>query len=91
MKQFIDKSKDENLEYGVDYFATGLVLEEYPDTPSGKEVTVGFINPFGEYVCEWRARNDIIMSEISDSDANILEMAFKRARYKHNNKFCKTI
>lgn len=79
MKQFIDKEKSANLKNGVEYFAVGLVLEEYSDTPSGKEVVVGFINPWGEYVTAWRSRAEIIMSEISEWDAELLKMAFKDA------------
>ena len=79
MKQFIDKEKNANLENEVEYFAVGLVLKEYPDTPSGKEVFVGFIDPWGSYITSWRARSEIVMSDISDFNAELLKMAFKDA------------
>ena len=77
MKKFIDKYKEGNLDHGIEYFAVGLVLEEYPDCPSGKEVAVEFIDPFGEVVCDWRSREEIIMSEIDDEDAEYLKLSFK--------------
>jgi hypothetical protein len=78
MKKFIDRDKSGNLHDGVEYFAVGLVTEEYSDTPSGKEIAVTFIDPWGKVCLEWRARSEVVLSDISDGDANILLSAFER-------------
>lgn len=57
------------------------MVEEYPDSSpkSGKQIVVEFINPFGECLSEWRNKDEIIMSDISDEDAWYLKEAFKDA------------
>jgi len=80
MKQFIDKDKRGNLSDGIEYFAVGLVSEEFPDSPSGKELLVEYIDPWGYFQREWRARSDVIISEISDEDAQTLKAAFERVQ-----------
>ena len=78
MKQFIDRDKQSNLHDGVEYFAVGLVDEEYPDTPSGKELAVTFIDPWGEVNHEWRSRGEVILSDIDEYDAMLLQMGYDR-------------
>jgi hypothetical protein len=78
MKQFIDREKHSNLHDGVEYFAVGLVDKEYPDTPSGKELAVTFIDPWGEVNHEWRSRSEVILSDISEYDAMLLQMGYDR-------------
>ena len=78
MKQFIDRDKQSNLHDGVEYFAVGLVDEEYPDTPSGKELAVTFIDPWGEVNHEWRSRSEVTLSDIDEYDAMRLQMGYAR-------------
>lgn len=75
MKQFIDKEK--TLHDGVEYYAVGLIIQEFPEnTGKEKEITVGFIDPWGEYRHEWRRRDEIIISDISDGDAANLLISY---------------
>lgn len=77
-KQFIDKDKRENLVDGIEYFAVGLISEEFPDSLSGKELVVEYIDPWGRFQREWRARSEVTLYEISDEDAQTLRVAFER-------------
>lgn len=75
-KQFIDCDKSGNLQDGVEYFAVGLVEEEFPNAPSGKELAVVFIDPWGKLQREWRSRKEVTLSDISEADAGTLRDAF---------------
>jgi hypothetical protein len=77
MKKFIDLQSNEHTTDGLEYFASGLVVEEFPDNSSGKEVSVEFIDPWGEYVHAWRSRSQIEISDISDEEADRLKMAYE--------------
>lgn len=74
--QFIDKTREGNRLHGIEYFATGLILDsnmaDGTPTASGKDYLVGFIDPFGDVHCEWRSHDEIEVSAISDSDYQFL-------------------
>lgn len=77
MKCFVDKNK--NLNHGLEYYATGKATVERPPCESGKEILVEYINPFGEYLAEWRRHDEIEMFEIND---NYLKWALQWAYEK---------
>lgn len=83
-KQFIDTDKNANLSNGIEFYAVGLVLEDYTingkGSPSGKDYCVAFIDPWGQYSCAWRTVGEITISDIEDADAVILEQAFLTAQ-----------
>ena len=84
MKKFIDKDKGGNLNHGVEFFAVGLVVSEYLDNKSGKDIVVEFIDPWGNLHTEWRSVDEVVITEIDDADAYMLKEAFESAIKRQN-------
>lgn len=76
MLQFVDKEKGGNLQYGIEYFATGLIEADETNNgvgnPSGKDYLVVFISPWGEVKRQWRAVGEIVIAPIECDDAEWL-------------------
>ena len=83
MKKFIDKDHKCNLVRGIEYYAVGLIVEEHTaggdGGPSGKDYAVEYIDPFGNYQCEWRSADEIVISDISKDDYAYLKMCYERS------------
>lgn len=63
MLAFYDNFCEPNLQDGIRFYASGLVLENHmvddAATPSGKDYAVAYIDPWGELQFEWRAQKDV--------------------------------
>jgi hypothetical protein len=82
--QFIDKNKAENYNNGIEYFAVGLIVScvmvDGVSSPSGKDYTVEYIDPFGDYQYCWRGHDDIEVSPISDEDYEHMRICYATAK-----------
>jgi hypothetical protein len=81
--KFIDRDRSANLNDGIEYYAAGLIVENHMEdgtTPlgNGKDYAVEHIDPFGNYRFEWRAQEDIEVSEISEGDYDNLKACYDR-------------
>ena len=82
--KFIDKEKAGNLHSGLEYYACGLVISDHTKEGglgnlSGKDYSVGYIDPWGQYQSEWRCVEEVEVSPIDDDDAEWLDSCFKNA------------
>lgn len=84
--KFIDKSKEENLRDGIEFYAVGLVTHDNmvdgKPRKSGKDYAVMYIDPWGELVYSWRAAGDIEVTPIDRCDYETLLRAFRSAESK---------
>jgi len=74
--KFIDKNKSANLHHGIEFYAVGLVTVDYKPSGSGKDYLVSYIDPFGSLCHEWRAKDEITVSEISMGDYKHLQNCY---------------
>lgn len=75
---FRDKDHRDNLVDGTDYHAAGIVMECYDPSPSGKDMTVKYIDPFNVLrEIAWRSYKDVVLFEV---DSVIWSIA--NARYE---------
>ena len=83
-KQFIDKN--ENLVYGIEFYAVGLIEspEPFVSKVSGKDVLVIFIDPWGRLIKEWRALDSIEIKEIEEWNADLLRYAYNEWEKRHS-------
>jgi hypothetical protein len=82
LRKFIDKECAGNLTSGLEYYAAGLVVADHrnPDesgSHSGKDYAVEFIDPWGNYQHEWRAVDEVIVSEIEQADFEYLKLCYE--------------
>jgi len=62
---FRDKDHRDNLVDGTDYHAAGIVMECYDPSPSGKDMTVKYIDPFNVLrEIAWRSYKDVVLFEV---------------------------
>ncbi len=81
-RKFIDKDAASNLINGLEFYAAGLVVADYlkPDgtgSQSGKDYAVEFIDPWGDYIHEWRSVDEVIVSEINEVDFEFLKICYE--------------
>jgi len=76
---FVDLDKAGNLEHGLEYYAAGFVFNEHPNCPSGKELGVTYMSPFGVVTSEWRSRSEVDLIEVSKADYENLRNSLAEA------------
>jgi len=89
-KYFIDTECNSNLREGIEYYAVGLIDGDYTDngkpSGSGKDYAVVYINPWGEVEREWRAKDEIKIVDIDESDYENLKRSIKEREKAQNSK-----
>jgi hypothetical protein len=83
-KKFVDKYPERNLTNGLEYSAVGLISESHlgkdgSGNESGKDYLVEFFDPFGAHQVEWRSKDEISVSDISESDYNSIMSLYDAA------------
>lgn len=78
-RKFIDKSCAANLQNGLEYYAAGLIISDHSDTSgiSGKDYAVAHIDPWGTCQYEWRAKDEIVISDIDQYDYEYLQICYE--------------
>lgn len=80
-QKFTDRNSGDNYENGIEYLAVGLVtgcyMENGAPSRSGKDYTVEYIDPFGQYHHAWRGFNEIEVSPISEEDYQHLKDCYE--------------
>lgn len=71
-----DSEAGSNFENGLNYCAAGIIesthLNDGKSNPSGKDLSVYFVAPWGEPTTQWRSINEVHIQEISESDYNLI-------------------
>ena len=73
---------------GVITFSAAGIVEEYygidesASVDSGKHMTVTFIDPTGGVCHEWRSVYDVIVTEVSESEYEVVERAINEVIYE---------
>lgn len=85
-RAFFDKDPNANLQNGMLFHAAGLIqsnhmLDDMP-TLSGKDYYVTFIDPWGQLVNAWRAKDEVVTYELCEGDAETLHLAFEAVERK---------
>lgn len=79
---FIDLECDANYQYGLPYYAAGIVVEDTRkdgvSSPSGKDLVVSYLDPWGHAHLQcWRATDEVRLIEATLDDYAYLRSAIE--------------
>lgn len=79
---FVDNDCQSNLVNGLPHYGAGIITEDFrkdgKSTPSGKDFSVLYIDPWGSVNSEWRSMGEIrIITDADETDFEMLSHAIE--------------